>query len=117
MANPSLRLFLAAVVLGCGGPPRVSSSPSAPPSPQQHNAGEPDRAQALADASDAGGSAAIAATMRGSHRSRAADRDQCRHPVETLAFFGFTPTMTVLDVGPAGRGGRLAITLADGAAR
>ena len=105
MANPSLRLFLAAMLLGCGGSPRVSSSPSGPPSPQQHNAGEPDRAQALADASDAGGSAAIAAIMRGSHRSPgAADRDQYRHPVETLAFFGFTPTMTVLDVGPGGRG-------------
>jgi predicted methyltransferase len=39
--------------------------------------------------------------MRGSHRSpSAADRDQYRRPVETLAFFGFTPTMTVLDVGP-----------------
>ena len=54
-----------------------------------------------ADASDAGGSAAIAATLRGSDRSAgAADRDQYRHPVETLAFFGFKPTMTVLDVGP-----------------
>jgi len=58
-------------------------------------------AQAQADASVANGSAAIAAAMRGSHRSAgAADRDQYRHPVETLAFFGFTPTMTVLDVGP-----------------
>jgi predicted methyltransferase len=39
--------------------------------------------------------------MRGSHHSvGAAGRDQYRHPVETLAFFGFTPTMTVLDVGP-----------------
>jgi predicted methyltransferase len=77
MANPSLCLFLAAMLLGCGGAP------------------------ALADATDAGGSAAIAASMRGSHRSPgAADRDKYRHPVETLAFFGFTPTMTVLDVGP-----------------
>jgi predicted methyltransferase len=105
MAHRPLRLFLAAMLLGCGGAPRVSSSPSAPPSPQQRNAGEPDRAQALANASDAGGSAAIAAALRGSHRSPgAADRDQYRHPVETLAFFGFTPTMTVLDVGPGGRG-------------
>ena len=62
---------------------------------------EPDRAQAQADPSVAGGSAAIAAAMRGSHRSAgAADRDHYRHPVEVLAFFGFTPTMTVLDVGP-----------------
>lgn len=67
-------LFLAAMLPGCGGAPRASA---------------------------ADGSAAIAAAMRGSHRSPgAADRDQYRHPVETLAFFGFTPTMTVLDVGP-----------------
>jgi predicted methyltransferase len=57
--------------------------------------------QPHADGSVAGGSAAIASAMRGSQRSpSAADRDQYRHPVETLAFFGFTPTMTVLDVGP-----------------
>ncbi|HEY5243599.1 MAG TPA: methyltransferase domain-containing protein, partial [Polyangiaceae bacterium] len=30
----------------------------------------------------------------------ASDRDQYRRPVETLALFGLTPTMTVLDVGP-----------------
>jgi predicted methyltransferase len=82
----SLFLFVAAMLLGCSGA-------------QQHHAGEPDPAQAHADASVAGGSAAIAAQMRESHRS-AADRDQYRHPVETLAFFGVTPTMTVLDVGP-----------------
>jgi predicted methyltransferase len=92
MAHPSSLLFVAAMLLGCSGA-------------QQHRAGEPDRAQAHADASVAGGSAAIAATMRGSHRSPGtAGRDQYRHPVETLAFFGFTPTMTVLDVGPGGRG-------------
>src|SRR5271155_1944867 len=88
MAHPSSLLFLAAMLLGCGGA-------------QQHHTGETDLAQAHADASVADGSAAIAAAMRGSHRSPgAADRDQYRHPVETLAFFGFTPTMTVLDVGP-----------------
>ena len=90
MAQPSSLLLVAAMLLGCGGA-------------EQYHAGEPDRAQAHADAdaSVAGGSAAIVAAMRGSHRSAgAADRDQYRHPVETLAFFGFTPTMTVLDVGP-----------------
>lgn len=47
---------------------------------------------------------AIEAAMRGSHRTPgAAERDKDRHPVETLSFFGFEPTMTVLDVGP-GRG-------------
>ena len=75
MANHSLWLFIAAMLLGCGA--------------------------AHGDASVADGSAAIAAAMRGSHRSAgAADRDQYRHPVETLTFLGFTPTMTVLDIGP-----------------
>jgi len=78
MARPSSLLLVAAMLLGCSG------------AQQPH-----------ADASVAGGSAAIASAMRGSQRSpSAADRDQYRHPVETLAFFGFTPTMTVLDVGP-----------------
>lgn len=76
------------MLLGCSGA-------------QQHQAGEPNRARAHAEASVASGSAAIAAAMRASHRfPSAADRDQYRHPLETLAFFGFTPTMTVLDVGP-----------------
>ncbi|HMI86595.1 MAG TPA: hypothetical protein VK550_21020 [Polyangiaceae bacterium] len=92
MAHASSLLLVAAMLVGCSGA-------------QQHHAGEPDRAQAHADASVAGGSAAVAAAMRGSHRSPGAvDRDQYRHPVETLAFFGFTPTMTVLDIGPGGRG-------------
>jgi predicted methyltransferase len=84
MTNASLCFFLAAMLLTGGGVPRVSSS---------------------ADASDAGARAAIATTLRGSHRSPgAADRDQYRHPAETLAFFGLTPTMTVLDIGPGGQG-------------
>jgi len=88
MAHPSSLLFVAAMLLSCSGA-------------QQPPVGKSDPAPAQADASVADGSAAIAAAMRGSHRSAgAADRDQYRHPVETLAFFGFTPTMTVLDIGP-----------------
>ena len=76
------------MLLGCSGA-------------EQQPARGPNRAPAQADASVASGSAAIAAAMRGSHHSAsAAERDQYRHPVETLAFFGFTPKMTVLDVGP-----------------
>jgi predicted methyltransferase len=86
MGHASSLLLVAAMLLGCSGG-------------QQPHAMAPD--QAHADASVAGGSAAIAAAMRDSHRSPgAADRDQYRRPVETLAFFGFTPTMTVLDIGP-----------------
>jgi predicted methyltransferase len=84
------RICLAATFLvACGAEHHAADAPAgAPP-----------------DASVAAGSAAIAAAMRGSHRSPgAADRDKYRHPVETLAFFGFTPTMTVLDIGPGGRG-------------
>jgi predicted methyltransferase len=88
MGHASSLLLVTAMLFGCGGP-------------QQHHAGEPDRAQAHSDVGVADGSAAIAIAMRGTHRSPGAtDRDQYRRPMETLAFFGFTPTMTVLDIGP-----------------
>ena len=47
------------------------------------------------------GKAAIQAALEGdaAHAGRA-DRDKYRHPVETLDFFGFKPTETVLDIGP-----------------
>jgi hypothetical protein len=74
MGHPTSLIFVAAILLGCSGA-------------QQHHEGEPNQAQAHADVSVAGGSAAIAAAMRGAHRSPgAADRDQYRRPVETLAF-------------------------------
>ncbi len=58
-------------------------------------------AKALADKTYASGKAAIAAVAKGAHRKPGdAERDTYRHPVETLSFFGFKPTMTVLDVGP-----------------
>lgn len=76
------------MLLGCNGA-------------EQHQASEPHQTPAHVDSSVAGGSAAIAAAMHGSHRSPgAAERDRYRRPVETLAFLGFTPTMTVLDIGP-----------------
>jgi predicted methyltransferase len=70
-------------------------------SAEQHHADEASRVVTQPDAGVAAGSAAIERAMRGSHRSPGAiDRDRYRRPVETLAFFGFTPAMTVLDVGP-----------------
>ena len=64
--------------------------------PEMHAA-----AKTLADKAYPSGKAAIQVTMKGTHRApRAADRDKYRHPVETLEFFGFKPTMTVLDIGP-----------------
>jgi predicted methyltransferase len=47
------------------------------------------------------GTMAIEAAMKSAHRRPASlARDRFRHPAETLAFFGLTPTMTVLDIGP-----------------
>jgi predicted methyltransferase len=47
------------------------------------------------------GRAAIQAVAAGKHRKPGnADRDKARHPVETLSFFGFKPTLTVLEVDP-----------------
>ncbi|MGI4878171.1 MAG: class I SAM-dependent methyltransferase [Janthinobacterium lividum] len=45
----------------------------------------------------------MAAILAGPQRSEAnRARDQFRHPVETLAFFGLKPTMTVVEITPAG---------------
>jgi predicted methyltransferase len=58
-------------------------------------------AKALADKSYPNGHTALVAAIAGKHRKPAnADRDKYRHPAETLEFFGFKPTMTVIDVGP-----------------
>jgi predicted methyltransferase len=47
--------------------------------------------------------AAIAAAIAGSHRKEGnAARDEWRHPAETLAFFGLTPEMTVVELWPGG---------------
>jgi predicted methyltransferase len=44
---------------------------------------------------------ALAAVLPGAHRKpHNADRDRYRHPAETLAFLGITPSMTVLEYGP-----------------
>jgi predicted methyltransferase len=91
----------ATLLVACGAEHRTAEAPDL----SRGTSAMPGAAGAPPDAGVAAGSAAIAAAMRGSHRTPgAADRDQYRHPVETLAFFGFTPTMTVLDVGPGGRG-------------
>lgn len=45
----------------------------------------------------------MAAILAGPHRPEAnRARDQYRHPVETLAFFGLKPTMTVVEITPSG---------------
>ncbi len=57
----------------------------------------------LANTSFASGKAALKATVAGSHRApESVARDRDRHPIETLEFFGFKPTLTVLEYGPGG---------------
>jgi predicted methyltransferase len=97
---PCLRIGVLAAVtpllVACSAEHRTAGAPNLP----QRTSATP-AASDPPNASVAAGSAAIAAAMRGTQRSPgAADRDKYRHPIETLAFFGFTPTMTVLDVGP-----------------
>ena len=46
---------------------------------------------------------ALANAVAGDHRTaKNKARDQYRHPVETLNFFGFTPSMTVVEITPGG---------------
>jgi predicted methyltransferase len=64
--------------------------------PEMHKA-----ATALADKTFWSGKAAIEAALKGTYRTPAdVARDKYRHPVATLDFFGFKPTMTVIDIGP-----------------
>jgi len=58
-------------------------------------------AKALADKTYPSGQAALQAAIAGKHRKPGdADRDKFRHPLQTLEFFGFKPTLTVLEIGP-----------------
>jgi len=58
-------------------------------------------AKALADKAYPSLDAAMKAVLASKTRKPGdADRDKYRHPLETLAFFGMKPTMTVLEVGP-----------------
>jgi predicted methyltransferase len=64
--------------------------------PEMHAA-----AKALAEKTFPSGHGAIKAAMAGTHRHPGDEgRDLYRHPLETLDFFGFKPTMTVIEVGP-----------------
>jgi predicted methyltransferase len=60
-------------------------------------------AKAVAEKDYATGKAAIKAALGGKYRAPGnPERDKARHPVETLEFFGFKPTSTVLEFGPGG---------------
>jgi predicted methyltransferase len=61
------------------------------------------QAVALRDAKYPDAKAALTAMLASPHRMPThKDRDAARHPVETLAFFGMTPTMTVVELGAGG---------------
>ncbi|ALO33649.1 methyltransferase [Colwellia sp. MT41] len=56
-----------------------------------------------ANANNSVSSKALANAVAGDHRTaKNKARDQYRHPIETLNFFGFTPTMTVVEITPGG---------------
>lgn len=56
---------------------------------------------ALAADTDAKSAATLDAAINGEHRSEEnRARDRYRHPKETLAFFGFRPNMTVVEIWP-----------------
>jgi predicted methyltransferase len=58
-------------------------------------------AKALSDAKYPNLKAGLTATLKGNQRMpESAARDKHRHPVETLGFFGVTPTMTVMELSP-----------------
>ncbi len=58
-------------------------------------------AKAVADKTYTSGKAAIKAALAGKYREAGnVARDPQRHPLETLEFFGFKPTYTVLEYGP-----------------
>jgi len=60
-------------------------------------------AKALADKTFPTGKAAISAAVASKVRQPGnADRDKYRHPIDTLEFFGFKPTMTVIEFSPGG---------------
>jgi predicted methyltransferase len=60
-------------------------------------------ATAPAEAPSSASRQAIEAAVAAPHRTPAfAARDQYRNPVETLAFFGITPHMTVVEIWPGG---------------
>lgn len=57
----------------------------------------------LRDATYPDAKAALTALLASPHRMpKHPERDAARHPVETLAFFGITPTQTVIEVGAGG---------------
>ncbi len=84
-----LPIVLAGIAAGCAGAARLQASPAPPASPPR----------------DEATAAAIERVLTGEHRSaehRA--RDEYRHPLDTLLFFGIRPDMTVVEAWPGSDG-------------
>ena len=95
MPRSALALFAACLLAACASAPVEVAAPRAPPAPPAPKPAPRDEATA----------AAIERVLAGEHRS--ADnraRDEYRHPLDTLLFFGIKPDMTVVEVWP-GAGG------------
>ncbi|MFB9067678.1 class I SAM-dependent methyltransferase [Pseudofulvimonas gallinarii] len=89
-----LSLAIVAALAGCNS----SQSPAPAPAPAPEPQAAPASAVVEQPAADP-----LSAALSGAHRSdenRA--RDAWRHPQETLAFFGFRPDLTVVEVTPGG---------------
>jgi predicted methyltransferase len=97
-----LAVALAAALLSAcakDGPAREATAPTIEPEVAEVPAGP---GGCPADAGD-GAREAIAAAVAGPERSEAnRARDAARNPVETLAFFGLRPEMTVVELWPGG---------------
>jgi predicted methyltransferase len=85
----------AATLIACGGSSAATEAPEAPA------VAEPAPAAAAPDT--AATEARLREILAMPHRTEAERaRDVHRHPVETLAFFGITPEMTVVELSPGG---------------
>src|SRR6188508_451762 len=91
MPRSVLAVFATCLLVACASAPKVAV-PVPPPAPQR-----PPRDEATATA--------IELALAGAHRSAEnRTRDEYRHPLDTLLFFGIKPDMTVAELWP-GAGG------------
>jgi predicted methyltransferase len=102
--------FLLAALLAACGPKTDTSGPAEPATQTATVAPAPpipdgDPALAAVQNGDQATVTALRAALAGSHRSpENAARDQYRHPLETLMFFGLREDMTVVELWPGGGG-------------
>lgn len=88
--------FSLLLCIACGGATTATETPAATTT-------SPETGAEVAEAPAAVETGSVEAALAGPHRSaehRA--RDEFRHPAETLAFFGITPEMRVVEVWPGG---------------